>query len=60
MVIVGAASPFIPVGSSSIEKSIARLFGAKAPALVETNLKAFAAGRTFAAAEPGGRGRRRR
>lgn len=44
MVIVGAASPFIPVGRASIEASIARLFGAKDAALVETNLKAFAAG----------------
>jgi indolepyruvate ferredoxin oxidoreductase beta subunit len=52
MVIVGAASPFIPVGRASIEESIARLFGAKDAGLVETNLKAFAAGR---AAGAGGR-----
>jgi indolepyruvate ferredoxin oxidoreductase beta subunit len=44
MVIVGAASPFIPVGRARIEESIARLFGAKDAALVDTNLKAFAAG----------------
>ncbi len=45
MVIVGAASPFIPVSLQSIEKSIAGLFGAKGASLVETNLKALAAGR---------------
>jgi indolepyruvate ferredoxin oxidoreductase beta subunit len=49
MVIVGAASSFIPVGRASIEESIARLFGAKDAGLVETNLKAFAAGRAAGA-----------
>jgi indolepyruvate ferredoxin oxidoreductase beta subunit len=44
MVIVGAASPFIPVARASIEASIARLFGAKDAALVQANLAAFAAG----------------
>ena len=51
MVIVGAASPFIPVDRASIEASIARLFGAKDATLVETNLKAFAAGRAAGAAD---------
>lgn len=50
MVIVGAASSFIPVALESIEKSVVRLFGAKAAALVEMNLKALAAGRAAAAA----------
>jgi indolepyruvate ferredoxin oxidoreductase, beta subunit len=45
MVMVGAASPFIPVSASGIEKSIARLFGGKGEALVAINLAAFAAGR---------------
>ena len=44
MVIVGAASHFIPVGRVSMELSIRELFGAKEVSVVETNLKAFAAG----------------
>ena len=50
MVIVGAASPFIPVAPEKLEKRIAELFGAKDASLVEVNLRAFAAGR--AAADP--------
>jgi indolepyruvate ferredoxin oxidoreductase, beta subunit len=45
MVIVGAASPFIPVGPARMEKSIAGLFGAKDASVVEVNLKAFSFGR---------------
>lgn len=45
MVIVGAASPFIPVSAARLEESIARLFGTKDASVVEVNLKAFAAGR---------------
>jgi indolepyruvate ferredoxin oxidoreductase beta subunit len=45
MVIVGAASPFIPVGPAQMEKSIVGLFGAKDASVVEANLKAFASGR---------------
>ena len=52
LVIVGAASPFIPVGRAAIEASIARLFGAKGTALVETNLKAFTEGRASASSNP--------
>ena len=44
MVIVGAASAFIPVSPASIERSIAALFGAKGSSLVEVNLRAFTAG----------------
>ena len=54
MVIVGAASPFIPVGRASIERSIARLFGVKDAALVETNLRAFAAGQAAGAEDASG------
>jgi len=46
MVIVGAASPFIPVDPARMEASIARLFGAKDASVVQANLKAFAAGRS--------------
>jgi indolepyruvate ferredoxin oxidoreductase, beta subunit len=45
MVIVGAASSFIPVGQAAMEKSIVALFGAKDASVVEANLKAFAMGR---------------
>jgi indolepyruvate ferredoxin oxidoreductase, beta subunit len=45
MVIVGAASRFIPVGADRMEESIAELFGAKDASVVKANLKAFAAGR---------------
>jgi indolepyruvate ferredoxin oxidoreductase, beta subunit len=50
MVIVGAASPFIPVAPEKLEKRIAELFGSKDASLVEVNLKAFAAGRAAQAA----------
>jgi indolepyruvate ferredoxin oxidoreductase, beta subunit len=50
MVIVGAASPFIPVAADGLEKRIAELFGAKDASLVAGNLKAFAAGQAAAAA----------
>jgi len=52
MVMVGAASPFIPVAPERLEKRIAELFGAKDASLVEGNLKAFAAGRAAAASAP--------
>lgn len=45
MVIVGAASPFIPVGQAALERSIKALFGAKDASVVEANLRAFASGR---------------
>ena len=51
MVIVGAASHFIPVGRGSMERSIKALFGAKDASVVETNLKAFAAGNGAVAIE---------
>jgi indolepyruvate ferredoxin oxidoreductase beta subunit len=53
MVMVGAASPFIPVGQADIEASIARLFGSKDSSVVEANLKAFAAGVVAVATDAG-------
>jgi indolepyruvate ferredoxin oxidoreductase beta subunit len=53
MVIVGAASPFIPVDAALMEAGIARLFRAKGEALVATNLAAFAAGRASGAGAAG-------
>ena len=51
MVIVGAASHFIPVCRGSMERSIKALFGAKDASVVETNLKAFASGNGAVALE---------
>ncbi|MDR1986197.1 MAG: indolepyruvate oxidoreductase subunit beta [Treponema sp.] len=45
MVMVGAASPFLPVSAETLEHTIAALFAAKEPALREANLRAFRLGR---------------
>jgi indolepyruvate ferredoxin oxidoreductase, beta subunit len=50
MVILGAASPFINMPVESIENAIIKLFGKKGADIVETNLKAFRAGREYSAA----------
>jgi indolepyruvate ferredoxin oxidoreductase beta subunit len=52
MVMVGAASPFLPISAETIESVIAELFTAKDPKLVEANVKAYKLGRA-------GRGSRR-
>ncbi len=44
MVLVGAASEFLPVGRSVLEQAVAELFAGKGQAVVEANLRAFAAG----------------
>jgi len=49
MVIVGAASHRLPVGVGTLEQFIQRSFEAKGAQVVETNLKAFRAGREAAA-----------
>jgi indolepyruvate ferredoxin oxidoreductase, beta subunit len=54
MVMVGAASPYSPVGREALEESIAALFGAKDPSLVEVNLKAFASGRAVSESRSNG------
>jgi indolepyruvate ferredoxin oxidoreductase, beta subunit len=56
MVMVGAASPFIPVSPAMLEQRIAELFGAKDASLVEGNLRAFAAGAALSAKSALGRG----
>jgi indolepyruvate ferredoxin oxidoreductase, beta subunit len=48
MVIVGAASRFIPVDPRKMESGIAAMFGAKEASVVEANLRAFASGRSAA------------
>jgi indolepyruvate ferredoxin oxidoreductase beta subunit len=47
MVILGAASPFIDMPAASLETAIRNLFSRKGEEIVETNLKAFRAGREY-------------
>ena len=49
MVMVGAASRLLPVKLETIEQFVATLFAAKGAKVVETNLRALAAGREAAA-----------
>jgi indolepyruvate ferredoxin oxidoreductase beta subunit len=44
MALVGAASDYLPLERARLEEAIAELFAGKGPAVVEANLKAFAAG----------------
>jgi indolepyruvate ferredoxin oxidoreductase beta subunit len=48
MVMVGAASPFLPLGIESLEKTIVAMFAGKDPAMGEANTKAFRLGRDAA------------
>ncbi|MDR2553052.1 MAG: indolepyruvate oxidoreductase subunit beta [Treponema sp.] len=50
-VMVGAASPFLPVPPETLESTIAGLFAARDPALGEANLRAFRLGRKAAACQ---------
>ena len=52
MVMVGAASPLLPVRFATIEHFVETAFAAKGTKVVETNLKALHAGRASAAAAP--------
>ena len=45
MVLLGAASPFIGISPDKIEAAIRSVFAAKGDAIVESNIKAFRAGR---------------
>jgi indolepyruvate ferredoxin oxidoreductase beta subunit len=47
IVVLGAASPFISVPYLSLEKAVRVLFGRKGEEIVEMNLKALRAGRSF-------------
>lgn len=49
MVMVGAASPFLPVSVATLEQTIAALFASKESALREANQRAFQLGRAVAA-----------
>jgi indolepyruvate ferredoxin oxidoreductase beta subunit len=48
MVMVGAASPFLPLKAEILEHTIGAQFAAKAPAIAEANCKAFNLGRDAA------------
>ena len=48
MVMLGAASPIIDVEYEKLQNGIKYIFGRKGDAVVESNLKAIEAGRTFA------------
>jgi indolepyruvate ferredoxin oxidoreductase beta subunit len=45
MALVGAASVYLPLQQACLERAIAELFAGKGQAVVEANLKAFAAGK---------------
>ncbi|MDR0629628.1 MAG: indolepyruvate oxidoreductase subunit beta [Treponema sp.] len=45
VVMVGAASPFLPVSAATLEQTIATLFASKESTLGEANLRAFRLGR---------------
>jgi indolepyruvate ferredoxin oxidoreductase beta subunit len=53
MVMVGAASPFLPIPAETLEETIAELFAPKDPAVAEANKKAFTLGRNAAALHGG-------
>ena len=48
MVMVGAASPFLPLKAQTLEDTITRIFGKKDPAVLSANTKAFSLGRQAA------------
>ncbi|MDR3336604.1 MAG: indolepyruvate oxidoreductase subunit beta [Treponema sp.] len=48
MVMVGAASPFLPIPAETIESTITAMFAAKAPDIAAANSKAFHLGRETA------------
>ncbi|MDE5868926.1 MAG: indolepyruvate oxidoreductase subunit beta [Muribaculaceae bacterium] len=48
MILLGAASPFIEIDPEKIETAIREIFGRKGEKIVESNIKAFRAGREYA------------
>ena len=48
MILLGAASPFIDLAPEKIEDAIRTVFGRKGEKIVESNIKAFRAGREYA------------
>jgi indolepyruvate ferredoxin oxidoreductase beta subunit len=45
MVMVGAASPYLPINAEALEKTIEAVFAAKDPKLAKANRQAFRLGR---------------
>ena len=56
MVMVGAASPFLPLQAQSLEDAIKAAFAEKKPELVAANIKAFKSGRNAASGKGVGAG----
>lgn len=48
MVILGAATPWLGISFDAIENAVKKIFASKGQDIVDQNLKALAAGRTFA------------
>jgi indolepyruvate ferredoxin oxidoreductase beta subunit len=53
MVMVGAASPFLPIAPETLENTITAMFAAKAPEAAEVNRSAFRLGRAAAGTAKG-------
>ena len=54
MVMVGAASPFLPLKTETLENAIAKEFSIKGADIVAANIKAFQLGRKASAEHPAG------
>ena len=54
VVMIGAASPFLPLEPDAIEKTIRDAFEAKGDRIVDANIRAFEAGREAALAQAPG------
>lgn len=50
MVLIGAASPCLPIAPEAMEGTICELFATKEPAVIDANIKAFRLGRSAAKA----------
>ena len=50
MVLIGAASPYLPIAPEAMEGTICELFATKEPAVIDANIKAFRLGRSAAKA----------
>jgi indolepyruvate ferredoxin oxidoreductase beta subunit len=50
MVLIGAASPYLPIAPEVMEGTICELFATKEPAVIDANIKAFRLGRSAAKA----------
>ncbi len=53
-VMVGAASPFLPIGAETLEKTISAVFAAKGGQVLTANIQAFKLGRKAAETASGG------